>query len=431
MHIFKGKANLIKDHQIYHTVNSNKLQINVSKDHIRNPKGEVFIDFNHHHEKNRFKKKKTFAYINNPEGKMQWIFPINLQKPLFLDSPFSDQYNYFQRNLIQCSYKTGLKSLIRDGIFTVYYDSTLYLEEILNYFSYTEYLISASFDSWLKTIYITTFTNSKPEFHIKLAMNAIALGNIFNEYNILKKLNRETYQYFNVPGCLQFEDQNFIIRRDQANCESEVSPEISRKHVLALNELYRESLDHQYLSQLLQECNIRLKYVEKLIRTRPVNVINRILNKTNQLMNSLSPFDQLIPVGLMNGNFAPPNIGNDDKITLFNWELASYDKPLLSDLFHYVMINKSKDGGCFEDVKNEIDRLYQQTYVRALVQSYQIDYFLHFQLYLLGEISYHLPFLVEEIDFLTTGAKNNMNIWLQALEAMVPDRKPVGKQLTK
>ena len=86
-----------------------------------------------------------------------------------------------------------------------------------------------------------------------------------------------------------------------------------------------------------------------------------------------------------------------DKICLYDWELASIHRPILFDLFHFVfqthiLIKKSS----FKVISEAIEQMRQHPSVRKFIGKYDIDFDLHYQLYLLFNCAYYIKLFLNQ-----------------------------------
>ncbi len=358
-------------------------------------------------------KNNSFSYINNTNKSIRWIFPNNLKTPTFLNLfNTSSLKAKIYKALTKIAFACNLKSLISSGEFVLYSKKQLKINKLLNNNQFSNYSIFTGTVGPNRKAIIELNNNEKTEHFIKLPLSKKAQQLINHELSFLKYLETKKLDLIETPVVSKHLGQKELTSNVKNNSSKSVS-KISQVHFNALEELYSKSVIHQQLrwNNLLKDINLNIHSAQKANKKET----NNILSKLVELKNRINPSQQLA-FGICHNDFTPWNTYVcNNKLQVYDWELASKSMPLLFDLFHFifqneVLVNRSS----IEQINLKIEKTLANKTIKRLVKRNNINVRLNYQLYLLHNIAYYTNIYAKQ-ENLHTQAYWLLSIWEQAL----------------
>ena len=137
------------------------------------------------------------------------------------------------------------------------------------------------------------------------------------------------------------------------------------------------------------------------------------LNKLYHTLNT----GEAIPVSVSHGDFTPWNMYCDEnRLYVYDWELSENGIPMLFDLYHFIFQSQVMvQHQNYTNIRQSIKDTVKKHNVQRLVNKYRIDTGLHYQLYLMFNISYYMRLFIEEKELLTQ-SHWMVDAWMDALE---------------
>ena len=261
--------------------------------------------------------------INNPDGSPRWIWNAENKQPLFLKF-----YNVGSWRAFLFATLIKIVFLIRIQKW-VFKKQTYFIKPANNMlFDYQK--------SW--AIFTGTVgPNNKVllfdgEKFIKIATTTNAELLLDNEFKIIQTLNK-TETSFDYPKVL-------------ANTHDSLSLSDISKNGTRLKELNANALDTLVALYNIENQQVKIKdwdYLNKL-KEKFRNIKNdripkNMLRKINLLLETIDSED-VVELSFSHGDFTPWNMYEvDQTIALYDWELASTNKPKGFDFFHFIIQN--------------------------------------------------------------------------------------------
>lgn len=363
---------------------------------------------------------KTFHYINNTNRTMRWLFPKSLKKASFL--------NFFNSNSIKAkalsmALKVGFQSPIRpylkSGAFKLYYKGIIKLEEAIKQVTFDNYSIFTGTIGPNRKAIIELNSNGKTSHFAKIILNKQALHLLRNEVRSLYTLNTGEFEHLVVPQLIESNDVAVGLFSNIKPTKAKGGDKITSTHLKALKELYKQSSTRESITwtsfheKLLNNIS-RLESGSRFESTEYIaDCMKRIAGSINRT--------QLIPLATSHSDFTPWNTYvAEDKLYAYDWELSRKGMPMLYDLFHYVfqagVLVKHKN---YKEIQKDLIKALAHPLAQELVSQYQIDVKLHYQLYLLINISYYMN-LYEQQEVLHKQAHWLVDVWKEALIGELP-----------
>ncbi|WP_395051714.1 hypothetical protein [Flavobacterium sp.] len=284
----------------------------------------------------------NLLYIKNPDGSPRWIWNANSNKPLFLKF-----YNI--GSLRAWLFATALKTVFILKLQKIVFSKkTYFATQIGNpVLDYTKdwALFTGTIGPNNKAILYANYS------FYKIATTVNAQGLIKREQQVLKKIN-STNNIFISPKSFQI--SNEIIQLSDVSENGTRLKSITSSHLDALLEM--STIESHTLKLGEWELLNSLKNDFKGINdTRiPINMVRKI--KT--LIENCSE-DEKIELSLSQGDFTQWNMyESNGKIALYDWELASFERPKGFDYFHFiiqqgVLVDHKSWATIYQDIKRE------------------------------------------------------------------------------
>lgn len=343
-----------------------------------------------------------FYYINSPDGAMRWVFPKTLKQPGFLsfyNNNFGLRATVFQ-HVVKLAFQTQTQHLICSGRFVVFSKKannvhSLYAGEEHNFSIFT-----GSPGPHRKAVIALHKKNETTHF-IKFPLTESAELLVKNEWDHLRCLNRFQFKNIEIPQAVLPEKGIKVsnIRPQQINA---LNTSLQNVHFSAVLELHERTAQTRLLFEI-PFWNQSLDDIFFLVANTDSSAFSQS-TKVRQLIGKLyevsQQFDEEtnLAIAYSHGDFTPWNMFlGKDRIHLFDWEMAALHRPMLYDLFHFifqsqVVIKRNN----FRKVAEAVDNMRKHPAVRKLIGKYDIDFDLHYQLYLLFNCSYFLKLYINQ-----------------------------------
>jgi thymidylate kinase len=298
--------------------------------------------------------------INNPDKTARWIWNASNKQPIFLKF-----YN-------EGSVRAKIFALIIKTIFFLKLQK-LFFKQSTFYFQKNDNSIFDINKNW--AIFLGTIgPNNKAllfdgKNFTKIATTLNAEELIENEYQTIKKLNKYSLSFITpsivnkAPDCLTLSNVSDDYKRF-----GNIKP-IQINAILELN-----TIDKQLLP--IKEWNYLNELKNQLNAIEDSKIPNNIVRKLKALVDDIQPQEK-IELAFSHGDFTQWNMfQNNNKLSLYDWELACCNKTKGFDYFHYViqyeilvnhkswkeinndLINNAKQNGLLDKLFNgNIDEL--------------------------------------------------------------------------
>jgi len=268
-------------------------------------------------------------YIKNTDGSIRWAWPLEQKEPLFLkfynqDSRRGKVFSriiklIFRYRLQHLFFNTKCISLVR-----------------------TENSGICKNDKW--TIFTGTIGPNRKGILYKEgaagnSFSKIAIGKnsenlIKNEINTIQQLENFGISSFNYPNL--YESAENVIRISDVSEGGNRSAEINHKHINALQELSEKSMAIKILGNT-DIWKTTITQLNELKRSSDPRIPKGMLRKIEKLMGTIDA-SKSICTTFSHGDFTSWNIFEDEeKLKIYDWELAKTNMPLGYDIFHFIM----------------------------------------------------------------------------------------------
>ncbi len=372
--------------------------------------------------------KKTYNFINNPDGTIRWLYPSQQKQPTFLHLYNASGWKgKLIKKGITVGFKCGLRRKIKQGTLQVYapyapVDGAHQKSSTL--FNSSDYAIFTGTKGENRKAVIVFEKNKKATHYLKVPLTTAATHLIKNESEQLKQLSRLSLNTLVVPQAKRIHQHLLQTNIRPTTTRSNLT--ITPLHLEALRELYQDTIEWKLLQQTTAWAAIEKDISELEMssiknKLSPATIQQMVTNL--KVLQSQIDTNLPIPIALAHGDFTAWNTYLTTKqLMVYDWELAA-QYPLLFDAFHFIfqtgiLVKKQT----FADIKKQIEGLRQYQIVQDLQSQFPFSFKESYQFYLLQTISYYLnrymqqPHLHEQAHWLVA-------TWADALkEAITADK---------
>jgi len=166
----------------------------------------------------------------------------------------------------------------------------------------------------------------------KIATTSNAKKLITHEHEMLEKVNAIPTSFF-IPKTTKI--SNEVIQLTDISNKGNRLKKITSSHLKSLIEMNTIEKQIIKVSDWALFTNLKSEFETITDKRIPKNIIRKI----HTILNSI-PSDELVDLSLSQGDFTQWNMfENNGKLSIYDWELASSDKPKAFDYFHFIIQN--------------------------------------------------------------------------------------------
>lgn len=363
-------------------------------------------------------------YINNPDGTIRWVYPVQAKKPHFLNLYNGSGWRGTTiRSAFKTSWKLGTRNLLKDGQLSVYSKVDLPISEFVEEIDAGNWSLFTGTVGANRKVVIEENDGEQTTHFFKVPLTDKAKTLVSNEYKQLSNLENYKFQHSVFPKVSKLKGG---IRLSNVKPKKSLNTvQFGDLHLIALDEWYRKTARRRSVVEMKQISQIRislnrLRSLKNTANKLSLTKVKKMTNKLEKLFKKVM-FAREYATGLTHGDFTPWNLFlTENKIHVYDWELANQRFPILFDVFHFVfqsgiLIQKLE----FESIKKQIESLKNNPLTFALCEDLDIDFKEHLQFYLLYNVSYYLD-LYSRQEELHVQANWLIDCWEKALEDTLP-----------
>jgi len=346
-------------------------------------------------------------FIKNPDGSPRWIWNANCDTPLFLKF-----YNIG-------SSRAWLFATVIKTIFIFRLQKIVFSKKRVYSQKTNDTILDSNTDWALFTG--TIGPNNKGILYannafLKIATTQNAVELIKNEQLILEKINGFT-SWFITPKSIQISKD--IIQLSDVSNRGRRSKKITSGHLMTLLEMSSIGSQTVKLSQwnLLNSLKNDLKSIhDSRIPTNMIRKIKTLIENSSE--------NEKVALSLSQGDFTQWNMyKRNGKIALYDWELASFEKPKGFDYFHFiiqqgVLVHHKSWKTIYKDIIEEsegdfLDQLFNNDLdeLKNYLKWYLISNCIHYLKLYSEQPQWHI-----QVDWL-------LKVWNEALNEFMLDEK--------
>lgn len=365
---------------------------------VKNPKG---FSVGKSKNPNKNNKVQSFYTIKNKDHSIRWMIPTVATAPYFLNFYNSPTFlSKIYKIIFKLIYLAKLQKLFF-GTVTLTCDKSLerYVPKSLLYDSLTVFTGTPGEN---RKVILGLIKNKLPVHYIKVGTTKSSGSNLQNELNTLKLLALEDFKTFVHPLITDSVQNDSII-------VSDIKPKVvirnsafSKSHAKFIYELGETYSRAQKICKLLifDEITAYISSLKKGIFCNnglDTNIVLNAISKIENLISSLNK-DALVTTAVSHGDFTPWNMFvGEEKLHVYDWELAREGVPLLFDYFHFIYQSNILSGdNNIETITQVLDETSQFPEMVALIKEFNINYNLVHSLYLCHTVAYYLTLYTKQ-----------------------------------
>jgi hypothetical protein len=321
-------------------------------------------------------------YINDKNKNKRWIFPTNLETPTFLNLYNTNSWKgNLYKILVKIVFKLKLQKYFVSG--TMKGDLEIKYKKIIEELECDNYSIFTGTVGENRKQIIEVNKNNTTKYFIKIPTTPSAEKLVMNEKKNIKYLEQFNFQVFNYPKNMNDYDDVIVL--------SNIKPKyivkdngFSSIHFLALGELYTNISKNSPISKI-ELFQSSIEYIDYLDKTNKLGI--NLLKVQKFLISKETD----IVVSFAHCDFTPWNMYlTDNKLYIYDWELANQNTPILFDFFHYIfqegVLIKHQS---YQEIKNELKVFLNNKELKMIIQKNKIDFNEYYSYYLYINISYY------------------------------------------
>jgi thymidylate kinase len=265
--------------------------------------------------------KLELLFINNPDHTMRWVWNANSKKPLFLKF-----YNI-------SNMRARLFALIIETVFLLRLQKIIFRKKLFFYTKEDHPIFDCTKD-W--ALFMGTIgLNSKAvlyanTYFYKIATTKSAQKMITTERTFLDKLKLKETKFI-IPNA-SFISKD-IIQLTDISANGERIKTFTPAHLTALVEMSTIEKKIIHLDKWTLFNTLKIKFENIMDDRIPKNIVRKL----NTIIQNCTPSKE-VEICLSHGDFTQWNMyKTKNKIAIYDWELASFQKPKGYDYFHFIM----------------------------------------------------------------------------------------------
>ncbi|PCH70521.1 MAG: hypothetical protein COC06_04575 [Bacteroidales bacterium] len=345
-------------------------------------------------------KQQVYRYITNSDGSIRWIIPANSKFPGFLDLYNSSGWK-------AKLFGVACKLLFRIKLSFLIAPDKFYLlstKPILQ----DEWLMKKDFDSF--AVFTGTvgpnrkvlFALHKENETIGFVKHPISIESsllVANENVILQFFKDTQFEKLSIPlGNNLGNGDLFTNDMRRSKCKSEA--DFTNTHASALQELYTLETEKLQLENSAFYKNLK-NQINNIYEDSKLPFHSEISKQLHILFESLN-LKQELSFSWAHMDFTPWNLFVDqgnNHVGIIDWELAKPRVPILFDAFHFVfqsqiLLKNQNFNSIFKCLNDQVKN---KPIIEDLIRDNDIDFELHYRLYLLYNISYYLNVYQDQV----------------------------------
>lgn len=367
--------------------------------------------------------KLEYLIINNPNGSVRWAWPLHTKKPLFLKFySISSAKAFVFAVIIKLIFILRIQKLFfkRKVLFLNKANSDLPTKFNLNC---QWALFTGTAGPNQKAVFCIQdqYTRS----FLKVALTERSADLIHREAMILNRLYQSNIQTFDFPEVLNITTRTLEISDIKGSGRR--TTKLSANHINAFIELNELSSIQMKLSENHHWQNMKGD-MESLLTIEDKRMPKGLIRKMLQMIDKTNE-DDIIEVGLSHGDFTPWNMyESNQKLAIYDWELADFFKPLGYDVFHYIVQhNIMLEHKSWTEIKRDIINTINCDSFAALSKFSIKQRQKYLKLYFLFHISYYLKLYTAQAVW-HPQIYWQINVWNEALSSFL-NKKETSREL--
>ncbi len=343
-------------------------------------------------------------YVNNPEGKMRWMYSDHNRKATFLK--FYNASTWRSKSIgfgIKVAFLLRLQALVRSGSYQVQSKKVLKLDKLLQEIPHKDYTVFLGSEGDNRTVLLETNAHNVSTHFLKIPITQVSQHSVANEKNFLQRLPRFSFRSFQFPEIVGSQFKDVLVTKALNSPASEREIRFTKQHAAFLSEISEKTTQFTVLENASYWKLILDQVAQLSIQKTYSKEVDLILQLKEELQNVKGVF-----TCLSHGDFTPWNMYHSTMgLKVYDWEMAKDQMPQLFDLFHYhfqtgVLVNQYS----YAQIKKAIFTTCAAPKINAIISKFHLDVNDYLRLYILKAASIYF------VEFQGQKKLNIQNNWL-------------------
>ena len=345
----------------------------------------------------------NFIYVLNKDRTIRWLFPTNLKNPSFLS--FYNSSTVRSKIFIWLTiflYKIRIFNLFFGTKISLLIHKNSFLDKLIKNKRYDNFSIFFGTVGANKKIIFKILKVDNSSSYIKYSISNKSSKLIDNESFYLKKILKTKNKTLSVPSVIS-EKKSIMVELSDIKIKNSIQlSNLENIHINAAIEISShfqkynswDEIKNSYEFKNLFNSFKNLKSRNKFLNSKQLSSFSELALKNLEFINTK---DQVL-CSLSHGDFTPWNMYIcKEKVYAFDWELASTDKPVLFDLFHFIFQSKTLLGNkSYNQFKKEIINLNKNSILKNFCNNNNVNLNSNYLFYLLFISSYYLQLYLNQ-----------------------------------
>jgi len=338
-------------------------------------------------------KQQVYRYITNPDGSIRWIIPANSKFPVFLDLYNSSGWKAKLFG-VACKFlfRIKLSFLIAPDKFYLISTKPILQDEWQMKKDFNSFAIFTGTVGSNRKVVCAIHKENETIGFVKHPISYESSLLVAQESVTLGFLKERKFTNISVPQTNNLGNVDLFTKdMRRSKCKSEA--DFTNTHALAIQELYTVGNENLQLENSAFYKKLK-NLINNISADSKVTFHREIREQLHVLFESINSKQEL-PFSWAHMDFTPWNLFVDQEnnhVGIIDWELSMPRVPMLFDAFHFVfqsqiLLKKQKFNSIFKCLNDQVKN---NPIIQDLIGDNDIDFELHYQLYLLYNISYYL-----------------------------------------
>lgn len=355
--------------------------------------------------------KKSFCVLNHPNGKMRWLYKANRLDGVLAFYNDSGLRGKLISNGIKLLSYFKLGKFIAKEKLNVYHKSDCPIESLIGVEENIDSLFMGT-PGVQQTALFSLRKNGVCSRFLKIPFTSQAKKLLINEKSALANLGSRAYQFIKLPKVGLLLQQDAMLVENLRNKQSKHHESFTNLHALAIEELHHTNKSSFPLKQAAFWQQIQMTLNGKLPKHKELQKLYQLCGELN---SKIDPTHNIV-LASSHGDFTPWNmLVEDERLSLYDWELWSAQAPALFDFFHFHYqrgILMQHLG--FREIKKQIATSLKMAPIESLVSELNLDVEQLHLMYLLRTATYFTQ--VFDKQELTIQNEWQIKCWQESIE---------------
>jgi thymidylate kinase len=330
----------------------------------------------------------SFHYISQNEGHMRWLFQGSKLKSVLAFYNASGKRGQFISRAIKLLSAFKLSSLITNGSVNIYSKGQNKLGREMAE-SWTECSIFMGTPGMQRSILVALIRSNTISRFLKIPTNQASTQLIQYEKESIVYVTSLESPYLKLPCLYPAKNSDTLCIENLQHSSSLRSASFTLIHASFIADCFNTHAIKKPLNQCEFWGQSKTAFDSKRFSTNTqISELAALGKKMIWLMDD----QQEVWTHWAHGDFTPWNMFvQEDKISLYDWELFRIEAPALFDLFHFqYQKGILMDHVSVQKIQEQLECVFQENVLQELVFEKEVDLSFYHRLYLLSAISYFL-----------------------------------------